>query len=82
MLLLNTKWMWKNVSAGVPDRECIFMEDGTFRHPLFIAKFLVKDTHTVELTLKSKHALLTFDQAYQSFEAIDFQKHRITGKRK
>ena len=36
-LLLTNKWSWRNVSAGVPDRECVFMPDGTFRHPNFTA---------------------------------------------
>jgi hypothetical protein len=27
---IGTKWSWRNVSARIPDRECIFMSDGTF----------------------------------------------------
>ena len=81
-LLLHTKWTWKNVTAGIPDRECVFMADGTFRHPHFVAKFTIKDMHTVELAAKGKHAEMTFDADYKSFEAIDFEKHRITGQRK
>lgn len=80
-LLLHTKWSWKNVSAGVPDRECVFMSDGTFHHPHFVATFTIKDLHVVELAAKGKHALLTFNKDYTAFEAIDFEKHGITGKR-
>ncbi len=79
--LIGTKWSWRNVSAGVPDRECIFMADGTFRHPHFVAKFTVKDPHTVVLTKKGGKAVLTFDADYQSFEALDFNQVRITGGR-
>lgn len=80
-LLLNTKWSWRNVSAGVPDRECVFMKDGTFRHPHFVAKFTIKDIDVVQLTRKGGKATLTFDPTYTSFEAIDFNNQRITGKR-
>ena len=79
--LIGTKWSWRNVSAGVPDRECIFMADGTFRHPHFVAKFTVKDPHTVVLTKKGGKAVLTFDADYQSFEALDFNQVRITGSK-
>jgi hypothetical protein len=80
-LLLATKWSWRNVQAGVPDRECVFMDDGTFRHPNFTAKFKVKDLHVVELIRKGGKAVLTFDESYTRFEAIDFNKKRITGSR-
>jgi hypothetical protein len=80
-LLLDTKWSWRNVSAGVPDRECVFMKDGTFRHPHFVAKFKIIDINKVELIRKGGKAELTFDPSYLSFEAIDFDKHRITGQR-
>jgi len=80
-LLLATKWSWRNVQAGVPDRECVFMEDGTFRHPNFVAKFKIKDMHVVELTRKGGKAVLTFNEGYTSFEAIDFNQKRITGSR-
>lgn len=80
-LLLATKWSWRNVVAGVPDRECVFMPDGTFRHPNFVAKFTIKDINVVELTRKGGKAVMTFDKNYTSFEAIDFQNKRITGKR-
>lgn len=79
--LIGTKWTWRNVSAGVPDRECIFMADGTFRHPHFVAKFTVKDPHTVVLTKKGGKAVLTFDADYKNFEALDFTQLRITGSR-
>ncbi len=81
-LLLATKWMWKNVRAGVPDRECVFMDDDTFRHPNFVAKFKIKDIHVVELIRKGGKAVLTFNASYTSFEAIDFNDQRITGSRK
>ena len=80
-LLLATKWSWRNVQAGVPDRECVFMEDGTFRHPNFVANFKIKDLHVVELTRKGGKAVLTFDESYTRFEAIDFNQKRITGSR-
>lgn len=80
-LLLATKWSWRNVKAGVPDRECVFMDDGTFRHPNFVAKFKIKDIHVVELIRKGGKATLTFDETYTRFEAIDFNKLRITGIR-
>ncbi len=80
-LLLATKWSWRNVQAGVPDRECVFMEDGSFRHPNFVAKFKIKDLHVVELIRKGGKAVLTFDEGYTRFEAIDFNKKRITGSR-
>jgi len=80
-LLLSTKWAWHNVIAGVPDRECVFMTDDTFRHPGFIARFIITDIHTVELHKKGGKSVLTFNDDYTKFEAIDFQKHRITGKR-
>ena len=80
-LLINTKWAWQNVQAGVPDRECVFMEDGTFRHPNFIAKYKIKDLHVVELIRKGGKAVLTFNDSYSAFEAIDFNDKRITGKR-
>jgi hypothetical protein len=102
-LLLATKWSWRNVSANVPDRECVFMADGTFRHPHFVAKFTIKDINTVELTKLNdsgtgtkgsgkdskdakkpkgaETAILTFDPTYMSFEAIDFDKARRTGRR-
>lgn len=80
-LLLATKWSWRNVKAGVPDRECVFMDDGTFRHPNFVAKFKIKDIHVVELIRKGSKATLTFDETYTRFEAIDFNKLRITGIR-
>jgi hypothetical protein len=79
--LIGTKWSWRNVSARIPDRECIFMSDGTFRHPHFIAKFTVKDPHTVVLTRKGGKAVLTFDADFKNFEAIDFDNVRITGSR-
>jgi len=79
--LISTKWTWRNVKAGVPDRECIFMPDGTFRHPHFVAKFTVKGPHTVVLTKKGGKAVLTFDADYQNFEALDFDHVRITGSR-
>ncbi len=80
-LLLATKWSWRNVQAGVPDRECVFMEDGTFRHPNFVAKFKIKDLHVVELIRKGGKAVLMFNESYTSFEAIDFNQKRITGSR-
>lgn len=81
-LLLATKWSWRNVSAGVPDRECVFMADGTFRHPHFVANFTIKDINVVQLTKKKGgKAVLTFDKTYMSFEAIDFDNRRITGRR-
>ena len=85
-LLLTTKWTWRNVSAGVPDRECVFMPDGTFRHPNFVAKFTIKDITTVLLTRKKdskpETAVMTLAPDYQSFEVLDFDKQRrITGKR-
>lgn len=79
--LIGTKWSWRNVSAGVPDRECIFVADGTFRHPHFVAKFTVKDPHTVVLTKKGGKAVLTFDADYKNFEALDFNQVRITGSK-
>lgn len=79
--LIGTKWSWRNVSAGVPDRECLFMADGTFRHPHFVAKFTVKDPHTVVLTRKGGKAVLTFDADFKTFEAIDFNHLRITGSK-
>ncbi len=79
--LIGTKWSWRNVSARVPDRECIFMADGTFRHPHFVAKFTVKDPHTVVLTKKGGRSVLNFDADYQNFEALDFNQVRITGSR-
>lgn len=81
-LLQSTKWMWKNVSANVPDRECVFMPDGSFRHPHFVAKFLIKDIQTVDLVRKDGIATLVFDSSYTKFEALDFDhKRRITGYR-
>jgi hypothetical protein len=80
-LLLATKWSWRNVQAGVPDRECVFMEDGSVRHPNYVAKFKIKDLHVVELIRKGGKAVLTFDESYTRFEAIDFNKKRITGSR-
>jgi hypothetical protein len=80
-LLLATKWSWRNLEAGVPDRECVFMPDDTFRHPHFTARFIITDIHTVELHKKGGKAVLTFDADYKNFEAVDFQKHRVTGKR-
>lgn len=79
--LIGTKWSWRNVSARVPDRECVFMADGTFRHPHFVAKFTVKDPHTIVLTKKGGKAVLTFDADFQNFEALDFNQIRITGSR-
>ncbi|WP_038168733.1 hypothetical protein [Verrucomicrobium sp. BvORR106] len=81
--LLTNKWSWRNVSAGVPDRECVFMPDGTFRHPHFTAKFVIKDIKTVELNRKGgEHAVMTFSDDYATFEVLDFDKaRRITGKR-
>lgn len=79
--LIGTKWTWRNVSAGVPDRECIFMADGTFRHPHFVAKFTVQDPHVVVLTKKGGKAMLTFDADFKTFEAVDFDNRRITGSR-
>jgi hypothetical protein len=82
-LLLSTRWMWKNVSANVPDRECVFMPDGTFRHPHFVAKFVIKDIKTVDLVNKNGIATLTFDPTYTKFDALDFGgKRGITGYRK
>lgn len=80
-LLLATKWTWRNVVAKVPDRECVFMDDGTFRHPNFVARFLIKDMHVVELRRKGGKATLTFDPTYTTFEAVDFDNRRITGRR-
>jgi hypothetical protein len=85
-LLLTNKWSWRNVSAGVPDRECVFMPDGTFRHPNFTASFTVKDIKTVELSRKkdgkTERAVMTFNPDYMSFEVLDFDKaRRITGQR-
>ena len=82
-LLLTNKWSWKNVSAGIPDRECVFMPDGTFRHPNFTAKFVIKDINVVELNRKGgERAVMTFKPDYMSFEVLDFdQKRRITGER-
>lgn len=81
--LLTNKWSWRNVSAGVPDRECVFMADGTFRHPHFTAKFVIKDIKTVELNRKGgEQAVMTFSDDYSTFEVLDFDKaRRITGKR-
>lgn len=107
-LLLTTKWTWRNVVAKVPDRECVFMPDGTFRHPNFVANFTIKDITTVVLTRKKDNkpatntqvihpdgtvvltrrkadkpesAVMTFAPDYMSFEVVDFDKRRITGKR-
>ncbi len=82
-LLLATKWSWRNVSAGVPDRECVFMPDNTFRHPNFTARFTIKDINVVELNRKGgEKAVMIFDPTYQSFEVLDFdKKRRITGQR-
>jgi hypothetical protein len=81
-LLLATKWIWKNEIAKAPDRECVFMADGTFRHPNFVAKFIIKDVNTVELIRKGGRAKMIFDPTYLKFEAVDFENHRITGVRK
>ena len=85
-LLLTTKWSWINVSAGVPDRECVFMPDGTFRHPNFTARFMFKDIKTVELNRKkdgkAERAVMNFNADHMSFEVLDFDKaRRITGQR-
>ena len=85
-LLLTNKWSWRNVSAGVPDRECVFMPDGTFRHPNFAARFTIKDIKTVELNRKkdgkAERAVMTFNPDYMSFDVLDFDKaRRITGQR-
>lgn len=80
-LLLSTKWSWRNVKAGVPDRECVFMDDGTFRHPNFVAKFTIKDIYVVELKRPGGKAVMTFDPTFMKFEAIDFNQQRITGSR-
>ncbi len=85
-LLLTNKWSWRNVTAGVPDRECVFMPDGTFRHPNFTARFTIKDIQTVELNRrkdgKAERAVMNFHPDYLSFEVLDFDKaRRITGKR-
>ncbi len=82
-LLLATKWSWRNVSANIPDRECVFMDDGTFRHPNFVARFTIKDVGLVELVMKGgKTAVMKFDKTFTTFEALDFGgKRRITGKR-
>jgi hypothetical protein len=82
-LLLSNKWSWRNVSAGVPDRECVFMPDGTFRHPNFTARFTIKDIKTVELNRKGgERAVMTFNPDYMSFDVLDFDKaRRITGQR-
>ena len=83
-LLVLTKWSWRNVSANVPDRECVFMEDGTFRHPNFIARYTIRDVGTVELVNKhGKTAVMKFDPMFATFEALDFgSARRITGKRR
>jgi hypothetical protein len=78
-LLIATKWTWRN--EGFPDQECVFMGDGTFRHPHFVAKYTIRDLQVVELARKDGKAVLTFDPTYTTFEAIDFEKHRITGGR-
>jgi hypothetical protein len=82
-LLLATQWSWHSALAGGRDRECVFMQDDTFRHPNFVAHFIITDIHTVELHKKGKggKAVMTFNDDYTKFEAIDFEKHRITGKR-
>ena len=85
-LLLTNKWSWRNVTAGVPDRECVFMPDGTFRHPNFTARFTIKDIQTVELNRrkdgKAERAVMNFHPDYLTFEVLDFDKaRRITGKR-
>lgn len=82
-LLLTNKWSWRNVSADIPDRECVFMPDGTFRHPNFTAKFTIKDIHVVDLNRKGgERAVMTFSPDYMTFEVLDFdQKRRITGQR-
>ena len=82
-LLLTNKWSWRNVSAGVPDRECVFMPDGSFRHPHFTARFTIKDIKTVELNRKGgEKAVMTFNPDYMSFDVLDFDKaRRITGQR-
>ena len=81
-LLLATKWSWRNVSANVPDRECVFMEDGTFRHPNFVAHYTIKDVGAVELIKHGKSAVMKFDPTFTKFEALDFgSARRITGKR-
>ena len=81
-LLLTNKWSWRNVVAHVPDRECVFMPDGTFRHPNFTAHFTIKDINTVELNNKGKKAVMTFSPDYMSFDVLDFDKaRRITGQR-
>ena len=81
-LLLATKWSWRNVSANVPDRECVFMDDGTFRHPNFVARFTIRDVGVVELVKKGGTAVMKFDPAFMSFEAHDFGgRRRITGRR-
>lgn len=82
-LLLATKWSWRNVSAKVPDRECVFMDDGTFRHPNFVARFTIRDVGVVELAIKGgKTAVMKFDPTFTTFEALDFgSSRRISGKR-
>ncbi len=83
-LLLTTKWSWRNPVGNVPDRECVFMPDGTFRHPHFVAKFTIKDINTVELSKPKEKspAILTFAADYMSFEGLDFDKERrVSGKR-
>ena len=74
------------MSANIPDRECVFMDDGTFRHPNFVATFTVKDVGLVELMKKgakgTEKAVMKFDAAFMTFEAMDFGgKRRITGRR-
>lgn len=57
--------------------------DGTFWHPHFTAKFVIKDIKTVELNRKGgEQAVMTFSDDYSTFEVLDFDKaRRITGKR-
>jgi hypothetical protein len=47
-----------------------------------VATFTIKGINVVELHNKTGTAILTFDPAYMSFEALDFdKKRRITGVR-
>ena len=65
--------------------ELVLVDDGssdaTVDRGLQCAREYGPHVRVVELTRKGGKAVMTFDKNYTSFEAIDFQNKRITGKR-
>ena len=79
--LLTTTWTWMR-QDGPTDEKIRFLDDGTAHHSSFVAKFSIRNTHTVDLLFNRQTARLIFDPTYKHYLGTDFDGARaVQGER-